>query len=251
LPNAKASPLIDMSPIPSRIVALTPARAATVTTLDQTFDVSRVGQPVTVWRGFADGRTLLPADWQTRDLAGLSWTDPAYTSTTADPGCAEAYAGTAADRGFIARIRLSAGTPAVAVYDEPGGMDDEGEIVLPRGYTYRVTRDCGAQGAYAVRLLDLEALPPERPPPEPAVGLTGRQRELAGEFDRLLALDEAGQWGRAEDQQMRQVRSALSAQGLDALVDAHQDAYRTGLTLGGFAETWIHDPVGPRRSGGV
>jgi hypothetical protein len=140
-------------------VPMTPQREHTIEILDQALDASRIPEPVTVLRGYANGTYILPEDWQTRDLTGLTWTDPAYTSTTADPEGAETYAGAVEDRGFAVRLHLPAGTSALTIRDEPGGLDDEGEVVLPRGLHFRVTRDRGVQGDYGIRWLDVEATP--------------------------------------------------------------------------------------------
>lgn len=135
--------------------AMTPQRARDISLIDQALSASLTGCPVTVYRGYQSGRHILPDDWRERDLTGLAWTDPGYSSVTADPGSAECYAGFEADRGFAARIRLPQGTPTIAIRDEPGGLDDEGEIVLPRGLTFRVTADSGKQGQHGIRWLDL------------------------------------------------------------------------------------------------
>ncbi|MBO3752506.1 hypothetical protein J5X84_41165 [Streptosporangiaceae bacterium NEAU-GS5] len=135
---------------------VTPQHAATIELLDQALVLSRINRPITVYRGFGDGRFALPDDWQTRDLTGLTWTDRAYISTSVDRDAAEVYTGGEAVRGFAARIHLPAGTPAIAIRDQPGGLDEEGEIMLPRGLGFRVTRDFGRQGEYGIRWLDLE-----------------------------------------------------------------------------------------------
>jgi hypothetical protein len=138
---------------------MTPERAETITRIDEALDASRIGRPITVYRGYSNGTAVMPDDWQDRDLTGLQWTDPAYTSTSSDFEAGETYAGFPEDRGFALRIALPEGTPAIAIRDDPGGLDDEGEIVLQRGLTFRITHDRG-QGAYGIRWLDAEVTPP-------------------------------------------------------------------------------------------
>ena len=141
---------------------LTPDQVATVTALDQALAASRTDQPITVYRGLTDGRFVLPADWQTRDLTGLTWTDPAFTSTTVNPDGAEAYVGDTDQRGVAIRLHLPTGTTAIGIgYDH--GYNDEGEVLLPRGLTFRVTHDQGTQGDYGVRWLDVHADHPTPP----------------------------------------------------------------------------------------
>jgi hypothetical protein len=135
---------------------MTPERAETIARIDEAMDVSRIGRPITVYRGYGNGTAVLPDDSQDHDLTGLQWTDLAYTSTTSDPDAGETYTGSPEDRGFALRIHLPEGTPAITIRDDPDGLDDEGEIVLPRGLTFRITRDRGQQGDYGIRWLDAE-----------------------------------------------------------------------------------------------
>jgi hypothetical protein len=133
-------------------------RTTVIAALDTALAASRIPCPITVYRGFSNGVLLLPDDWQRRDLVGLGWADPAFTSVTADPAAAEAYAGPDELRGFAVRLHLPTGTPAIAIHDDPDGLDDEGEIVLTRGLAFTVTADFGPQGEYGIRWLEVAAL---------------------------------------------------------------------------------------------
>lgn len=140
---------------------MTPRLRDDVAVIDQALAASRTSGPVTVFRGWQRA-PFMPAGWQDADLTGLTWSDAAYTSSTASPEAAESYAGDEADGGFSARILLPEGFPALSIADEAGGMDDEGEIVLPHGLAFRVTADHGAMGEYGIRWLDVAVSLPEK-----------------------------------------------------------------------------------------
>jgi len=129
---------------------------ADMASLDRALELSKTKRPITVYRGISDGSHILPDDWQTRDLTGLEWAATGYTPVTGNADSAETYAGLPEHRGFAIRLHLPKASPAVAIRDDPGAVDDEGEILLPRGLRFRVTGDSGVQGAYGIRWLDVE-----------------------------------------------------------------------------------------------
>lgn len=131
--------------------------------LDLAFTMSKTKRPITVYRGFSNGEHILPNDWQTRDLTGLEWSTKGFTPVSADDDVAEGYVGDVANRGFGIRLKLPKGSPAIAIPDAIGGLDNEGEIVLPRGLAFRVVKDNGAQGEYGNRWLDVEIVPAASP----------------------------------------------------------------------------------------
>ncbi|MEV6967580.1 ADP-ribosyltransferase [Hamadaea sp. NPDC051192] len=133
---------------------------ADVAALDRALELSRIRKKITVYRGVSDGSHILPNDWQTRDLTGLAWSSPGYTPVTGNAATAEVYTGLPEDRGFAIRLHLPKGAAAVAIRDDPGAVDDEGEVVLPRGLTFRVIADHGVQGDHGIRWLDVEAAEP-------------------------------------------------------------------------------------------
>lgn len=112
--------------------------------LDQALEMSRLKKGITTYRGFSNGEHILPDDWRERDLGGLRFKIDQYTPVSGDREAAAGYIGHTDNRGFGIRLRLPKGAPALAIRDEPGGMDDEGEIVLPRGLLFKVTKDLGA-----------------------------------------------------------------------------------------------------------
>lgn len=138
---------------------MTPERQRTVELIDRALTLSRIDEPVTVYRGYQNGRGVLPDDWQTRDLTGHTWENRGFTPTTDDLDAAETYAGSVEDQGFAIRVMLPSGAHAVAIQDERGGLDDGGEIILPRDLDFRVVRDRGIQGDYGIRWLDVELSP--------------------------------------------------------------------------------------------
>lgn len=139
-------------------MAPTSKTEADTVALDTAFDLSRTSRQITVYRGVIDGQHILPEDWQSRDLTGLEWTDEAYTATSADKEAALAYAGLTETRGFVIRIKLPRGSSAIALPDEVGGLDAEAEVILPRGMTFQITRDHGAQGPHGIRTFDVKVV---------------------------------------------------------------------------------------------
>lgn len=154
-------------------IPMTPRRARDIRLLDEALDQSRLPRGITVYRGFTNGTGILPEDWATRDLTGLSWGNKAFTSVTVDRDAAEAYVGNAEDRGFAIRLRLPEGSRAVSIQDEAAGLDNEGEVLIGRDLTFRVVADSGVQGDYGIRWLDVEVS-------EPAVPAMAAQPGAAG-----------------------------------------------------------------------
>lgn len=143
---------------------MTPGRAATIATLDGLFPLSRIPEPITVYRGYLDGRHILPPGWRDTDLTGLTWSDPGFTSTSGDLNYTQDYVSSDdTDCGFAVRINLPADSPALTIWDDDNGdgwSDDEGEVLLPRGLTFRVIEDRGSGHEYGIRWLDVEVTQP-------------------------------------------------------------------------------------------
>jgi hypothetical protein len=189
--RSRAGESTDSSPEPKVNAALrgkvpmTEQLRTDIETLDRVLEASPLPKPIVAYRGFVDSQGILPEGWQDRDLAGLTWSNKAFTSVTVNRDAAETYSGYPKDGGFAFRLRLPAGSRAVAVQDEPGGLDDEGELILPRDLSFRVVKDNGVQGDYGIRWLDVEAVPagttvatkatkkaaPVKAPATPATGL--------------------------------------------------------------------------------
>jgi hypothetical protein len=139
--------------------------ATDIDALDLAFTMSKTKKKITVYRGFTNGKHILPADAKTRDLTGLTWKTDGFTPVSADQDAADSYVGYDDDAGFGVRLHLPEGFPAIAIPDEIGGMDNEGEIVLPRGLAFRVTRDNGTSGEYNHRWLDVDVVLDQEPQP--------------------------------------------------------------------------------------
>lgn len=137
---------------------------ADIAALDLALSMSKTERALTLYRGYSNGRHLLPADWQTRDLTGLQWHTPQFVATTGDREVAEGYAGGPEHAGFAIALKLPKGSSALAFPDEVGGLDNEGEIVLPRGMTLRVTKDRKTRNG--VRWLDVELVDASKPKPK-------------------------------------------------------------------------------------
>ncbi len=131
--------------------------------LDEALDGSVLDRDVAVWRGFG-GRTLFgpdPEHWAD-DLTDVSWSDAGYVSTSTERSDAELYltqgsAGAAAQQGVLARLVLPSGGHVLNLGEFEGG-----ELLLSRGWRFRVAADHGWQtvGRRRQRLLDVEAIPP-------------------------------------------------------------------------------------------
>lgn len=124
--------------------------------LDTAMAASKLPRDLTLFRGISNGRGILPGDWQQRNLTGVTWTSRGFTSTSADRDGAETYAGGPEEHGFAMRLLARKGMGALSIYDSNGGLDDEGEIVLPRGLRFRIVADHGVLGDFGVRWVDVE-----------------------------------------------------------------------------------------------
>ncbi len=111
--------------------------------LREAFNHSHLEEAMTVHRGVGNGHHILPGDWETRDLTGIEWNVPQFTPTSADKDVADGYIGDREARGFGMNIALAQGQPAIAMPDAVGGLDNEGELILPDHLTYRIVRDLG------------------------------------------------------------------------------------------------------------
>lgn len=134
----------------------TPGVQQDIRNMDRIMRASKLPEPVEVFRGFHESRGILPKDWQTRDLTGVTWHNVGFTSTSVNRDAAETYAGPPEHGGFAIRLHLPKGMSAISIQDQPGGLDDEGEVILPRNLGFRVIKDNGVQGEYGVRWLDVE-----------------------------------------------------------------------------------------------
>ncbi|WP_433067409.1 ADP-ribosyltransferase [Dactylosporangium sp. CS-033363] len=145
-------------------IPLNDAHRAQAEALDAALEVSPLQGPVTAYRGLLDSR-FLGGDGS---LVGKKWTDPAFVSATASEASGETYTG-APGQGLLMQMQLPAGFKAVAIRDDEHGLDDEGELVLPRGSTFTVTADHGVVDGF--HRVDVRVDAPERPPAIQAPGV--------------------------------------------------------------------------------
>lgn len=120
--------------------------------LDRLMKKSRVGSNIIVYRGIRSLKSLGVADID-RSLEGLEWEDPAYTSTSTDRGRALSFIDKDLGDGVgaLLRIVVPKGTHGINL-----GVA-ESEILLDRGYRYRVLADNGVVAG--IHQLDVEVLP--------------------------------------------------------------------------------------------
>lgn len=125
---------------------------------------SRLGEDIHVARGVRSAQATWGGAFNLDgDNTGLEWDDLGYVSTTVNPEVATKFAGQGSDpmdRGsgtpVLMHIRVPAGTPAVKF---SGKQYTESEIVLPRGYRYRIVKDHG-RGSGGVYVIDVELVGP-------------------------------------------------------------------------------------------
>lgn len=131
-----------------RVNAGTAAR--TVAGLDEAMHASPLASEVVTYRGVGS----LPKG--ITGAVGETWTNGAYSSTTADVKTA---AGFGRDGGTVLRLRVPAGVGGVQLSEMPrGGRADEreGELLLQRGLVYRVV---GRSTVDGVPVIDVEVTP--------------------------------------------------------------------------------------------
>lgn len=126
--------------------------ARQVAGLDAAMAASPLDRPVVTYRGVAG----LPAGLS--GAPGDTWQEDAYSSTTVDLSTASGFAGNGRG-GTVLRLHVPAGVGGVQLSDAPGpGKPDdrEGELLLQRGLTYRVT---GVTTVNGTQVLDVEVVP--------------------------------------------------------------------------------------------
>jgi hypothetical protein len=146
--------------------------AEEVRSLDKIMDRSRLTSDVAVYRGAGSGRSIFgdPDSWGS-DLVGFTWRDEAFSSTTTERAVADRFL-----RDGGPRLRLVVPKDSKAI--QLSGVDNEAELLLARGATFRVVKDNGwvrvtVQDRFGhdqvirVRDLDVEVTVPDETPPLP------------------------------------------------------------------------------------
>lgn len=125
-----------------------------IAAIDKVMDQSRMGRPMTTYRGARLEDLGLPA---TGDVVGREWTDAGYVSTSTKRDIAEhSFAG--GSEGVLLTVRSPEGTPALQI----DGLG-ETEVLLGRGQRFRVVADHGTTKSGA-RHLEVEVV--DAPDPE-------------------------------------------------------------------------------------
>lgn len=111
---------------------------------------------VKVFRGIQDPKAVFGDAWEEDgDNAGLSWEDPAFTSTSANQEVASRLF---AQGNVLMTMLVPKGTKATHLAHDAGDLDeDESEILLNRGLKFRIMRDNGKDEA-GVRHIDVEVM---------------------------------------------------------------------------------------------
>lgn len=120
---------------------MTPETKARVKAIDSVMAESKLPEPILVYRGADRLGGVRPdeAIGKGRSLVGREFTDKAFVSTTTDASHASWFGGT------VLRIKVPEGTSAIRMADRKGTERDqqESEILLDRGLTYRVVAQHG------------------------------------------------------------------------------------------------------------
>lgn len=163
----------------SDLSELAKANDERIAEVDKSMAVSRLPEPVVVYRGVKDGSRMFPQDiwygtaldgdtiaeqdanwdrWEAGyrpDLTGVTWEEKGYAHTTVIGDRLSVYARRLASMEPVAMtIIVPAGTGAVQM----STMDQEAELMLERGLNFRVIADHGVDDG-GTRRLDVEVLP--------------------------------------------------------------------------------------------
>lgn len=136
----------------------------TIRAIDEAMAKSKLTQDIIVHRGVKSLAMFGPENRKRSDLTGLEFVERAYSSTTADPNVADEFFGEdVRGEGAILNIRVPAGVGAIQLSElgptpPPDGYrpyEEEAEMLLDRGLTFRIVGDRVAGGR---RHLDAEVV---------------------------------------------------------------------------------------------
>lgn len=143
---------------------LGPRETVVVQKFDEMMYESPLTDDVVVLRGIANPRKIFSnkAWFETTpgftDNSGLEWRDLGYVSTTTSPKIAEHFARTRGSGSpVIMRILVPKGTPALRAESDKFAQQ---ELILGRGYRYRLVRDHGVDRKTGIRNVDVEVITP-------------------------------------------------------------------------------------------
>ena len=153
----RASDYIDINDALRSGTPVSVGTAENIEGIDDVMSLSALPHDVVVHRGISNPSVVFGDAWKPKGSnAGLTWTDGAYSSTTADERVARHFAG---DDRLMMRILVPKGTPAVklsdmSAYPKPGS-GDEAELLLDRGLTFRIVADRGVDPDTGIRMIDV------------------------------------------------------------------------------------------------
>ncbi|MDP9799354.1 hypothetical protein J2S43_007866 [Catenuloplanes nepalensis] len=129
--------------------------------IDAVHAESTLPRDVVVYRGFRSPAKIFGSAWNDIDLVGLTWDDAGFASTSVDQRVAENFANMSGS--VVMRIVQPKGTSAIRLSSlappdrHPSGIDEEAELLVPRGQRRRVVADHGVDAA-GRRILDVEVI---------------------------------------------------------------------------------------------
>jgi len=128
--------------------------------IDQVMQMSRLTDDVVLYRGVTSPSVMFGGAWNPDgDNSGLEWTDPGYTSASADANMAATFAhldSTAEEEGLLMRMIAPKGTPALVIDKENPWLGYQSEILLNRQMRFRAVRDHVVDGDQ--RVIDVEVI---------------------------------------------------------------------------------------------
>lgn len=136
---------------------------ANIADLDDVIAASALPNNLITYRGWSTVPGALKPHWRDSDLTGLTWADDAYGSTSADRRVAEGFAYRGVGEPVLIRTVLRKGTGALRVSNmappdrDPDGIEEEAELLTPRGARWRVIADHGHDET-GRRRLDVEMM---------------------------------------------------------------------------------------------
>jgi len=117
------------------------------------FGSAKTQEDIRVYRGAFYGSMVFGHEaWRMDNMSGVTFRDPGFASTTANEDIAKKFASKYTDEGVLMRVLVPKDTPAMKL----SSWDDEAEVLLNSGMSYRVIADHGTTDN--VRHIDVEVI---------------------------------------------------------------------------------------------
>jgi hypothetical protein len=115
----------------------------------------RLAEDTILFRGFREGDKVLGDAWGP-DLAGVEFTNQAFSSTSTSYGVGERFAGEGfSPNGVVMRLHVKKGTQGISA-QKGGSIQSEQEVILGPGTRYRIVADYGWRKG--MRMVDVEVV---------------------------------------------------------------------------------------------